>query len=310
MDKQEYIMIGAKTITKEVFRNILRPTSNYTYLPTGGFWSCKYDKFKISEWFNYILDSNDLINSKKVNEAIIFKLKDNAKILIINDYNDLKQVINNYPSYHHLLNFYTDISSKEESINFELLNKDYDGIYVNYEYFKHNNNTIIFNSWAVNTLLLFNLDAIDSYNKVNINFLLPDSYSYYILEKEPTIYHIEEESIYHKDLYNYIEVIFDELANNKRVFNDYDEYFSHLIEVTKESINLALIIKKDIATIIKKNLVKQNIIVTEEIIIRNIAISILSNYLKKNIEQEQRLGKTKKREKYVIREYPIEENKK
>ena len=105
-------------------------------------------------------------------------------------------------------------------------------------------------------------------------------------------------------------MIFDELANNKRVFNYYDEYFSHLIEVTKESINLALIIKKDIATIIKKNLVKQNIIVTEEIIIRNIAISILSNYLKKNIEQEQRLGKTKKREKYVIREYPIEENKK
>lgn len=304
MDKKRYITIGTKTITKEIFKSILRPINNYDYLPLGGFWSCEYSPLNISDWFDYVIDSGDSIEDKNMQEAVIFTLKDNARILVINNYDDLKNVISKYPSYHHLLNYYKEITSREESINFELLSKDYDGIFINYNNLSNPNNTLVFSKWSVNTLLLFNLDVIDSYTKADINFYLPGSYYYYSLKEEPNIYHIEEESIYHKNIYNFAKTVFNQLANTKNNFNNYDEYFTHLINCTKQTIEITIINKGEIATIIKENLKKENIFVMEEDIINNIAISILSNYLKSNVELEKTLPKTSE---YKIRNYPIKE---
>lgn len=309
MEKKRYVMVGTKTITKEIFKPVLRPLNNHTYIPLGGFWSCEYkDNFNISEWFYYMIDSGDSIDEKNIEEAVIFTLKDNARILVINDYEDLKKVISKYPSYHHLLNYYKDVTSKEESINFELLSKDYDGISINYHNLFNSNKTAVFTNWAVNTLLLFNLDVIDSYTKCNINYYLPGSYYYRNLIEEPNLYHIEEESIYHKEIFDYAKIVFDKIVSTKNTFNDYDEYFKHLINCSKETIEIIKNNKSDIANIIKENLEKENIYTTEEKVIINIVLGVLSNYLRDHVEIEKTLPKTQRTEKYKIKEYPIIED--
>ena len=39
MKEKEYITIGNPIITKDVFKQILRPLDNYTHKPIGGLWA-------------------------------------------------------------------------------------------------------------------------------------------------------------------------------------------------------------------------------------------------------------------------------
>lgn len=306
MDKQKYITIGTKTITKEIFRNILRPLNNYYFLPTGGFWAAPYNKYTISPWFDYLIDNRDSYLEKRINNASIFTLKDDAKILTIDNYETLKKIIEKYPSYHHLLNYYKNQNSNELSINYELLSKDYDGIYVNYKNFEYSRDTIIFKEWDVNTLLLFNLEAIDNYTSAHIKFYLPGSLSYYGLEKERE-HTIEEETHYHKEISKYAEMIFNEYINKRNNFYNYDNYFSYLITCTKKCIKLTEKNKNKEAHLIKDLLINQGINTTSYLIIRNICINALSNYLRDNANKEQKLSKVKIKS---TKEYNIDENQK
>lgn len=303
MDKQKYIMIGTKTITKELFRDVLRPLNNYYFLPTGGFWSAPYNEYTISPWLDYLRDNRSTYPEKDINSASIFTLKDNAKILTIDNYETLKKIIEKYPSYHHLLNYYTNQADKELSINYELLSKDYDGIFVNYNNFEYKRDTIIFNEWDVNTLLLFNLDAIDNYTSAYIKFYLPGSLSYYGLE-EGQEHIIEEETPYHKEISKYAEMVFNEYVIKKRTFYNYDNYFSYLIKCTKKCIQLTEKSRIKEASSVKDLLTEKGINTTNHLIIRNICINTLSSYLSDNVQIEQNLPKTKIKK---IREYPIEE---
>jgi len=299
-------MIGTKTITKEIFRNVLRPLNNYYFLPTGGFWSAPYNEYTISPWFDYLIDNRSTYLEKNINSASIFALKDNAKILTIDNYETLKDIIEKYPSYHHLLNFYKEQTNSELSINYELVSKDYDGIYINYKKFEYKNDTIIFKDWDVNTLLLFNLDAIEDYTSANIKFYLPGSLSYYSLEEEEK-HTIQEESIYHKKISKYVEMIFNEYIIKKKYFYDYNNYFTYLIECVKKCIKLAEKSKRKEAYIIKDMLKEEGINATTNLIIQRICINTLSNYLRDNAYKENNLPKTKIKEK---KEYKIEEIKK
>ena len=306
MAKQEYIMVGTKTVSKEVFRSVLRPVDNYNFIPNGGFWACEYNKLHISDWFEYLISAaQELIAYKDITSGILFTLKDDAKILTINSIEALRSIIDKYPSYHHLLNYYGIVTDLQQSINFELLSKDYDGIFVNYANLVYPQKTVIFDSWTVSTLLLFNLDAIESYKKVNINFLLPDSYFYYLLEEDKEVCHVEEESIYHKELSDHIRVLFNELASSKNIFSDYDEYFSHLVYCTNKSIEIAMNNNLlHLAKSIKEQLKARNIEVSEYIIIRNVATSVLSSYLRDNVDRERNLPKSNLKK---IKVYPIEQ---
>ncbi len=305
MSEQRYIMIGTKTISKDIFRSILRPIDNYNFLPNGGFWACEYNDLYVSDWFKYLQSiGEELTSYKDITSAVLFTLKDDARILTINSIEELKLIIEKYPSYHHILNYFERITEREKSINFELLSKDYDGIFVNYKKLEYSHETSIFNHWAVNTLLLFNLDAIESYRKADINFILPGSFFYYLLKEDETIYHIEEESIYHKELYSYISALFNEQVDTKNNFSDYDEYFSHLIYCTSKCIEIAMNTKFHSASSIKGLLKARNIEVSEYVIIRNIATSVLSSYLRDNVNIERELPRSNLKR---IKEYPIEQ---
>ena len=184
----------------------------------------------------------------------------------------------------------------KSSINFELLSRDYDGLYLNYINLYIYDMTRIFRGWNVNTLLLFNLDMIDNCKSVKIDFYSSNTLEYPYI-KETNKYLISEESTYHKRLLIFI----------KELFNDYDEYFTYLIECTNRCIKITMENKEKEANEIRKILKENDIQVSNYIIIRNIVADTLSNYLRDNVQIEQNLPKTKIKK---TREYPIEEQKK
>ncbi len=303
MGKKEYITIGIKTITKELFRNVLRPLDNQTFRPDGGLWASDYRPYTISPWLQYLINNQEYYSHKDINNATIFELKKEANILTINDHVTLKNIIEKYPSYHHSLNY---LYGDKSSINFELLSRDYDGLYLNYINLYIYDMTRIFRGWNVNTLLLFNLDMIDNCKSVKIDFYSSNTLEYPYI-KETNKYLISEESTYHKRLLIFIKELFNKLVSEKRIFNDYDEYFTYLIECTNRCIKITMENKEKEANEIRKILKENDIQVSNYIIIRNIVADTLSNYLRDNVQIEQNLPKTKIKK---TREYPIEEQKK
>ena len=177
MKNKEYIMIGTNTITKDIFRKVLRPLNNYSFIPNGGFWASEYiDDEKISQWFQYLLNNTEIIEKKDINSAVIFTLKNNTKLLIINNYYQILELAKKYPSYHHILGYNDEITERTTSIDFEKLSKHYDCVYIDYKNIQNENKTNVFREWDINTLLLFNLDCIKEYKQVEITYIKEEPY--------------------------------------------------------------------------------------------------------------------------------------
>jgi len=302
-------MVGTPTITKELFRTVLRPLNNYQFKPTGGFWASNHihNAYVISEWFTYLTkEAPSIARYKDLNNAIIFSLKDTAKILTVNNAKQVLELSSKYPSYHHILNFHKEINNKSTIFDYEKLSQDYDGIYIDYNLFKYKFETDVFNSFSCNSLLLFNLDCIKDYQTVQIEFDIDNPYSIpYIKEEnisEPKI--IEEESYEHKILTNISEEMFREIIKNynEHIFIDYNDYFTTIIETTKTVIQLLNKNEQHKILKIKENLNINKLIVEENLIAQNIVLNNLSKYLNTDIHRIQTLPKTKVRQ---IKNYPL-----
>lgn len=294
MNNKQYIMIGAPIITKELFRNILRPLNNYSFIPSGGFWASEYiNDYEISAWNKYLHDIPELAANKDINQSTIFTLKSNAKIQNIETYEDIIKLAQKYPSYHHTLGYIDDIDDRKISFDFEMLSQDYDGIYVNYKNISKENKTIIFKDWAVNTLLLFNLDCIKEYQKVFIT----NEYGYSYIKDEDISnpIQIEEESYNHKILSQISFDIYKELINkyNSYNFKDYQEYFKKIIEISKKVIEIMLEEQLSNIKLIQKNLQNKGMNITDKRIITNIVQNNITNYLINDIQRIKTLKKTK-----------------
>ena len=162
MKDKTYIMIGMPIISKEVFRKILRPLNNYSFKPSGGFWASEHNGniCNISDWYNYLLNADSIARYKNMNQSVIFTLKESANILFIDSQEQILKLASLYPSYHHILGYYKETTSNSTIFDFETLQEEYDGIYINYNKIYNSNKTIVFDDWKSNTLLLFNLNCI------------------------------------------------------------------------------------------------------------------------------------------------------
>ena len=62
MQKKQYITIGNPIISKDLFRNILRPLDNFSFKPTGGLWASEFiSNFnKISPWYDYLKEAKSI----------------------------------------------------------------------------------------------------------------------------------------------------------------------------------------------------------------------------------------------------------
>ena len=294
---KEYVTIGTKNIAEDIFRKILRPLDINFYKPNGGLLSSEFISriYCISEWHDYLLyEDQETASYKNINAGAIFTLKNNAKILNIDSEEKIIELSQKYPSWHYILTHYDN--PELNIIDFETLSKDYDGVEVSINKLGYNKPGLTFNSWSVNTLLLFNLNCIEKYQSIDIEVSL---FNY---DKRPYISKISNpkqvlnHSEYYEEVYNYITIIFNKIlkATNYQKTN-YQEYFNYLINCTEKCIDLALNMQKPNINIINTRLKDNDIQISNETLIRNIAYNYLSEYLAKNKEEEKKFIKTLKR---------------
>ena len=294
---KEYVTIGTKNIAEDIFRKILRPLDINFYKPNGGLWSSEFISriYCISEWHDYLLyEDQETASYKNINAGAIFTLKNNAKILNIDSEEKIIELSQKYPSWHYILTHYDN--PELNIIDFETLSKEYDGVEVSINKLGYNKPGLTFNSWSVNTLLLFNLNCIEKYQSIDIEVSL---FNY---DKRPYISKISNpkqvlnHSEYYEEVYNYITIIFNKIlkATNYQKTN-YQEYFNYLINCTEKCIDLALNMQKPNINIINTRLKDNDIQISNETLIRNIAYNYLSEYLAKNKEEEKKFIKTLKR---------------
>jgi hypothetical protein len=294
---KEYVTIGTKNIAEDIFRKILRPLDINFYKPNGGLWSSEFISriYCISEWHDYLLyEDQETASYKNINAGAIFTLKNNAKILNIDSEEKIIELSQKYPSWHYILTHYDN--PELNIIDFETLSKDYDGVEVSINKLGYNKPGLTFNSWSVNTLLLFNLNCIEKYQSIDIEVSL---FNY---DKRPYISKISNpkqvlnHSEYYEEVYNYITIIFNKIlkATNYQKTN-YQEYFNYLINCTEKCIDLALNMQKPNINIINTRLKDNDIQISNEALIRNIAYNYLSEYLAKNKEEEKKFIKTLKK---------------
>lgn len=294
---KEYVTIGTKNIAKDIFRKILRPLDINFYKPNGGLWSSEFISriYCISEWHDYLLyEDQETASYKNINAGAIFTLKNNAKILNIDSEEKIIELSQKYPSWHYILTHYDN--PELNIIDFETLSKDYDGVEVSINKLGYNKPGLTFNSWSVNTLLLFNLNCIEKYQSVDIEVSL---FNY---DKRPYISKISNpkqvlnHSEYYEEVYNYIAIIFNKILKTTNYQKtNYQEYFNYLINCTEKCIDLALNMQKPNINIINTRLKDNDIQISNETLIRNIAYNYLSEYLAKNKEEEKKFIKTLKR---------------
>lgn len=298
MKDKKYIMVGAPIITKEIFRNVLRPLDNYTFKPSGGFWASEYiGPESISDWYKYLIYAKEIAKEKNINQSTIFTLKENAKILTIDTIENVLELSIKYPSYHHLLGHHYDEKSIQTTIfDFEKISKDYDGIYVNVKKLRYRG-TSVFNDWNVNSLLLFNLDCIKEYQTTPIIYDINNYYDYpYIEENKLEIpQKIEEESSVHKELSTLSKTLYLELINRytNYHFEDYNEYFTTTINSSSKVIELMLKHEYNRIKEIDIFLQSKSMKITKERIITNIVLNNLTEYLIQDKERIITLSRTK-----------------
>lgn len=300
MDKQKYIMIGAPIITKEIFRNILRPLNNYSFKPSGGFWACKYihNISNISEWLTHLKNyDNGIAPYKNITQSTIFTLKENAKILTIDSAEQILELAEKYPSYHYILGYHREITNSNTMFSFEKLAKDYDGIYINFDYFNNQLKTNVFESIRVNSLFIFNIDCIEEFQQAPITFNIQNTYSIPYIKKENISkpQKIEVASYEHHMLSQLSEELFQDLITkyNSYSFRDYDEYLSVMTKNIGTVISLISQNENEKVNSIADLLKSKEMIVKKEIIIQNIALNYLSKYLIQDEERIQNLPKSK-----------------
>lgn len=303
--KKQYVTIGTKTISSNVFRNILRPLNNYSFKPTGGLWASTFNKYMISDWYEYMMYEGSYLQAiKNVKEAAIFSLKDNAKILTIDSCEQINELSKKYPSYHHILGLYEQVNENNKIFDYEELSKEYDGIYVNYYKINFSGKIQAFKDWSVNTLLLFNINCIDNYQSINIAPHNP-----YDSEDLPKIVSISDNKIINMPsetylyLYQYVKNIFNESLVHYSNIVDYDKYLEMITEIIKKCKLLMINEKKNEIEYLFKILESEEVPIfndsQKEIVIYNIILNYLSEYLKINKDLIKELPKSMIRQRKI-----------
>lgn len=173
---RNWLSINKVDIMPECF---LKPNNRNVDLsnkPYNGLWASTYlvDGDVKSDWHRFLLDN---MRENIQTDAIIFKLKENVNICIINSYDTLAKVTEKYKlnkEDNEELNVLmkSEFYINKSFIDYEKLSEDYDGLYVSKQAIietKHPFAKYSLNTWDVETLLLGNLECIDNYRKTKLN---------------------------------------------------------------------------------------------------------------------------------------------
>lgn len=191
----KFISVGSDSLYPELFMSIKNSTIKK---PSGGLWATPYLCDTYNEWLDFLVDNLETFYRKRMdtnNKAIVFELKSTANILEIKTFHDIEQLIAQY-------------NDGNDWFSFEELASFYDGIYINLTALGQDEEKDFFIyrhllKYSVNTLLLFNLNCINSYQKASIDFFQDyccgmTQYSYKINIEPKEYLLVEDENI--KDL--------------------------------------------------------------------------------------------------------------
>ena len=194
----EYMNVGTDVLKREYWNPVM--DSENKLKPVCGLWCTEHKFDSYSAWIDYMLFTPSVFAHKTlhcnpfVHKAVVVSLKTGAKILTLRGEEGT-----------HL---YKDVYG----CSFEKMGEDYDGVYVdlgkpigstNDEQYK------VSKVYSISSLILYNLDAIDSYRSATIN-IEPFDYEgdFYFEDPEYTI-------TYHDGVKRIAPVIpeYDELVN-------------------------------------------------------------------------------------------------
>lgn len=281
MDK--FVTFGTSYICPELFKKTLPYPNNYSTKPYGGLWLSFYDELNSNEWLNYLSDKNTLFYKKFNGMGSIITLKDNARILYINNENDFNKIYNIFPNK----------LSSFKLLDYQKLSKIYDGIFIS----AYAANSINYNDWCISSLNLFNINSIENFTPINLGYvnLLYDK-EYYLTneEEKKKIRQIDYRflSIYEKlknDFWNTISLDFSEDVD---IY--YNELFHKVYDFVKNNIfNYSLVLDQILENedLKKSNKSKEDLIYT---IMHNILYESYEKFKPKNLKYPDRLIRTRK----------------
>ena len=269
LDK-EYLHNGTGEIYRELWGNIYT-ISNYLK-PLGGFWTIPYSEEYFSDWMDYLYDTDktrfDIARNK---ENVLVRLKNNTKLLIVNDKNDYKNlkdsglIITLDKPIRKLVGYnYVDIY---EMLDYESISKIYDALYIN----PWINNSLY--SYSVKTMLIMNPDIIDYYKKVLINYDIEDSTLLDIEDKRK----INDLDNNYMKLYKYVNKLFNDIIKEYNINDEYD------IEIFKKTLLKSIINNDTMTNLINEKLNKEYVL---KVMINNIIINYKNNRTKKLIKNK------------------------
>lgn len=148
-----WIFVNKDTIKREKFESV---TNRGFIKPNGGLWLAPYNKdneYK-SEWHDFLVNEMDI--SVKGMKGTIVRIKNNAKILIIDSLEDLKHTLENYEFIDSRGFTYTRL------LDFEKLAKDYDAILLTEkgQWLTRLSQPNLY-GWDIESMLVMNFDIIE-----------------------------------------------------------------------------------------------------------------------------------------------------
>lgn len=157
----QWLHMGEEQLKKEHFNEIKNLVLSNK--PSGGLWASPYERRGryLSDWHEKSMD----MGFEEAKHAVLFSLKEDASVCIIDNQLDLMNVACNYPA-----NESTPMASmffmSEKYINFEALKKDYDVIYLTEKgqwatRMPQTNQDYNLYGWDCASCIVLNFDVID-----------------------------------------------------------------------------------------------------------------------------------------------------
>lgn len=148
----KYLTVGINSLEKDKFNNVTNIGRNK---PIGGLWCSPYTPNESSDspWIEFCR-TEEFCSEDELNRGIIINLKDNINLLIIDKLNDLEKILEEYS---------INVCRYTSYLDFEKLSDKYDGVYLsdNGQW----ETRLSLYGWDVESLLLFNLDCVESWER-------------------------------------------------------------------------------------------------------------------------------------------------
>ena len=277
MIPKQYLTVGHDSILPELFLPIQNPSLAGNLKPTGGIWGSPFSEEipNYNTWVEYLIKNPYLLVYKNHYSSFfsqpctVINLKEKANILTLNTPESLTQFLNTY-------------QTATGYLDYEYLSQIYDGIYI--ELTKLHSKVdyslqLKLQKFAVDTLIIFHLDCIDTYQRARLEiepFDLEYSGYYcgdisYTIQVNPQKLEVQPLEVDLKEKLESLRKKLETLISQKNITIQsipqsqlpstiktllLDQYHAELTQILMESNQQQLLTENDIVKLMKRKLIK------------------------------------------------------